>query len=120
MIATLIGMLIDAGIAGGRVHPVRVPQGALWPSISVSTVALTPIYVSEGEAGMSTARVQVDVYATTFVEANAVARDVQTALSGSNDAPFENIQLDAEVSTFENETPYLFRVIQDYTILKRP
>jgi hypothetical protein len=86
----------------------------------VNTVSFTPLYASEGEVGLSGGRVQVDCFAATYAAANTVARAVQTALSGSAESPFANVMLDNEQSLTENDPPYLFRIIQDYTILMTP
>jgi len=50
------------GPVGGRIFPRQLPDATAYPAIVVTKVSGNPFYQNGQEAGVSTARVQVDCY----------------------------------------------------------
>jgi hypothetical protein len=97
-----------------------LPQGEAVPAIVLNKIDGLPEYSDEGEAGLSSARIQIDSYADTYAAAKSVARAVKALLSG---ASFEQdrIKFDTfiedEQDSFEEATgpDRRFRVRLDIT-----
>lgn len=69
-----------AAIVGDRIYPLTIPQGETLPVITYSVVA-TDEDNQEGDAAtLARARLQLDCWATTYKQANDLARAVRLAL----------------------------------------
>jgi hypothetical protein len=125
--AIITRLLDDAGVSAlvaARVFGGRRPQGSDLPSITLTRVAGSPVYVDEGEAGLSKSRIQVDCWGNTYSSAKLVARAAIEALSafhGTIDGQkVENLLLDAERDLSEsgsNVAEYLFRTSLDFFVI---
>jgi hypothetical protein len=119
-------LLTDAGIAalvGSRIAWAARPRRSELPSIALHLISAPRDYTMAGPSGLVNSRVQVDCWALTNAEADAVADAVNTALSGLR-AEVNGVQFQG--AFLENETDYtddasapddvLARVSQDYSI----
>ena len=69
-----------AALVSDRIYPLMIPQGEPLPAITYSVVA-TDEDNQEGDADtLARARVQLDCWATTYKQANDLARAVRLAL----------------------------------------
>ncbi len=71
-----------AALVGSRCEPNRPPQSATWPLLTYSLVSQVNDATNDGAAGPLDARVQVDVWAYTYLEMEAIAEAVIAALHG--------------------------------------
>ena len=59
------------GLVDGRIYPVVAPQGTDPPYVTYQRVSGAPEHHHGGNAGVSRARLQVDVWAATYADAKA-------------------------------------------------
>lgn len=123
LIARLLADAPVAAIAGTRVYPGARPQGSALPAIVVNTISGAPVYDDQGEAGLFSARVQVDAWATTYTAAKLLARAVKNCLSGfvgdQGAIAFRNVLVEVERDlreTGSNESQYEFRTGIDFIV----
>lgn len=78
------------------------------PAIVLHLIDSIPEYADDGEAGLFSSRVQVDVWAMTFREAMEASRAVKTRVSGvketAGDTEFQGIYIEDEQTSFEEST----------------
>lgn len=77
-------LLADAGVAalvGPRIRPGFLAQGEGTPALVVNKISGAPMVTMGGPAGLAEARMQVDCYAATWLQAEALADAVKAALS---------------------------------------
>lgn len=124
--ALIARLLADAGvaaIAATRVYPGARPQGSALPALVLNTISGAPVYDDQGEAGLFSARVQIDSWAATYTAAKLLARAVKNCLSGfvgvQGAIAFRNVLVDVERDlreTGSNEAQYEFRVSIDFIV----
>lgn len=93
------------------------PQGLGWPGIVLTMVDDFVGLTLDGVAGVSSARVQVDIYAVTFVEARALAASVDSQLQAYRGGVFRKIfrmSRRAGRDTQSEEAP--IRISADYSV----
>lgn len=108
-----------AGIAGGRVHWVRAPQGAPRPYVVLSLVSSPQLYTMQGQGSLTQTRVQADVYAETYSTARTVSRAIISLLSGYRGGRFQGVFIDSErdlPAADAGDVSQLFRVSLDLII----
>jgi hypothetical protein len=112
-----------AAIAAGRVFPGSRPQGSALPAAVLARVSGAPLYADDGEAGLETARIQIDCWAATYGEAKTLARAVTACLSGFDGTVgptvFQFIELDSERDLREGGSgaaDYPFRTALDFLV----
>lgn len=71
-------------LVGDRVYPVVAPESPTAPYATYQRVAAVPQNVMAGNGGesLTNTRLQIDVYATTYGEAQAKAEAIKAALRG--------------------------------------
>ncbi len=94
---------VTALVPAARINWRRHPQGAAWPGIVLRVISDRDAYALATTTNMATARVQVDVWAESVAEAEAVAQAVRTALGGYRDATFARIELAGARDTHDPE-----------------
>src|SRR6056297_2968858 len=86
MEAAIIQLLLDAagvtGLVGTRVYPTARPQGSAFPAVVVTRIGGAPEYASDGETGLQSGRVQIEVFGATYTSTLAVRNAMKTDLSG--------------------------------------
>jgi len=113
-----------AAIVGDRIYPLTIPQGEPLPVITYSVVA-TDEDNQEGDADtLARARVQLDCWATTYKQANDLARAVRLALptttgaigSGTNRVEGVSIiPIETGRQLYEPDTGY-YRVMLEFYV----
>ncbi len=86
--SALEGNAALAALVGARIYEAPLPQAKVdeagaWPAISYQLIGpgVAPTDL-EGEAGLASIRIQVDCWAATSAEVDAVSRAVRKALNG--------------------------------------
>ena len=96
------------------------PRDAALPGVVLYLVSENNGHThNQGANRATTARVQIDVFATTFGQAKTLARSIKTRLDGYNAAPFDGIFFDsARDLNEEGETgdARIFRTSQDFHV----
>jgi hypothetical protein len=108
-----------AGVAGGRRHWGRAPQGVALPYVVMQRISGIRDYVTSGPSGYVQSRVQFDVYAEKYDAAKAVARALVAALSGHSGGTIQGVFIDSErdlPASDTGEVSHLFRVSIDAAI----
>jgi hypothetical protein len=123
LLALLLASAGIAGIVGTRIYPNSLPQGVVLPAISVTVAGKQPVYADDGEAGLTSARVQVECWALSYGAAKALARAVTDALSAfdgpAGDIEFQFITLGDERDFREggsNAAEYRYDVQLDFDV----
>lgn len=102
-----------SALVGERVYPIRLPQKATLPAIAYSRVSSPPTRTHSGRGTLEHPRYQLDCWAATYLEAEALAAAVIQALDGQR---WGNVSLaENEIDDADPETG-LFRRIVDVTI----
>lgn len=126
MIADLVGLMEDhsgiGAICGDRIYPLVLPQKPELPAITYQTISAVRSYHMQGEDGLPAYRVQIDAWASTMADADALGVQVRDCLSGfkgdADGTEMRGIFFDTERSFYESE-PKLYRVSQDFIVWYR-
>lgn len=94
-----------------RVYPVVAPDTPVVPYMVYSRINTNSENVLSGSSGLANTRMQIDVYAKTYTQAQAIARQVDALMAGWSN---QNISVMAQ-DLFE-EPVKLHRVIMDFSI----
>lgn len=112
-----------AAIVGTRIYPGARPQGSALPAIVINNISGSPVYDDQGEAGLFSARMQVDSWGLTYSAAKLLARAVKNCLSGfvgtQGAIDFRNVLVEVERDlreTGSNEAQYEFRTGIDFIV----
>lgn len=123
IIAKLLATSGVTALVSQRVYPGRRPQASALPAIDIANISGAPIYTDQGEAGLSTARVEINCWGTTYTSAKQVSRAVTAALSAffgdAGGVTFQYILKDAERDFSEggsNAAEYLYRTNLDFLV----
>lgn len=98
-----------------RITPMPLPQGSTLPAITYWLISTPREYVQTGRAGLARARVQIDVWASTYLEAQTVAEAVVTAFDGWHDTLGNVAFVEGPRDGYETDTK-LYRKLLDVTI----
>ena len=102
------------GLAAGRIFPDFAPVGTLPPFITYQAVGGRTINYQTGETPDKTnARVQINVWANTRLQASALGAAVEDAIRGTTSLQPE--VLTGRVATFDEETTYR-GTMQDFSL----
>lgn len=96
-----------------RIYPLIMPQGCVKPALVYTVVNSNDNQVADGSVPSESTRIQIDVYATTYIEAKNIKNEVKAALYLFRPIPQELNSRDA----LEEEVG-LFRQIIDFKIRK--
>lgn len=112
-----------AGIStliSARVYPAPIPQNPTYPLVTYQKISGPRDYVMGNQSGLVRARFQLDTWAETYGECEALADQVRLALSnysGTSDTiTIDWIALDNEQGPLYDDDADLQRCIQDYMI----
>lgn len=78
---------LSALVDGTRVYPVVLPQATDFPAVTYQVITEQRDYKQEGDDSVPTRRVQVDLWANTYDETEALYNALRQ-LSGTNHVPF--------------------------------
>ncbi|MFZ2738090.1 MAG: DUF3168 domain-containing protein [Burkholderiaceae bacterium] len=101
-------------LAGGEVYALVAPQDARYPAIIYTPVDQAHVMALDGPNAMRRARVQVDAYARTYLEALSLQDQVLQALLADTDKVAD---VRMSLTEFEEEAR-LYRVSVDYTYFR--
>jgi hypothetical protein len=76
---------ISAAVGGSRIHPTVLPQGTNGPAVPAcvyNVISEQTDHTTEGASGLVMVRMQVDCYAATPNEADALARAIKSRIDG--------------------------------------
>lgn len=111
---------IRALISGAVSAPVdwgSRPQGAPYPGVVLTTASGRSGHTFDGPDGMSSSRIQVDVYAERYGEAETLARQIRAALDGYRGGVILGTFRQGERDSRENgEASKPFRISQDFEV----
>jgi hypothetical protein len=94
-----------------NIHPLVAPQGTLLPYVTYQRVANTVNNVLTGPPSIDNVRMQIDVWASTYAEAQSLAKSLITAMQAWTVQNF----LINEYDLYEQEVQ-VFRVLIEYSI----
>jgi hypothetical protein len=110
-------------VVGSRINPLRLPQGSAFPAITLHVISNVPHMSKSGPSKTDFARVQVDVYGTTYQSVYQTAELVRTALQIATPGTFnavtvQVIEYDGEIEMVEDQAGFagVYHVSQDYII----
>lgn len=123
IISRLLNDVSVSGLVSNRVFPGIRPQGSKLPAVVLNVIDGAPLYVYEGEVGLSEARLQVDCWGKTYTSAKNTARAVKDSLSAFvgtvGSQTFHFIYIDDERDLTESgsgQEEYPFRVSLDVIV----
>ena len=129
MVAKLKGMAAVSALIGTRLWPIRAPQGQSQPYIVYRMVDMVPINHAAGTTSSNYMRIQLDLCATTYDGAKALAvavkgdedEETPTGLSGWVDPDSRVWHLEMEQEDIGSDipgrdSPEVFRVMQHYIV----
>jgi hypothetical protein len=80
---------VSAAVGGSRIHPTILPQGtngAAVPAVVWNVISEATDHHMQGASGLVMVRMQVDAYAATPDEADALARAIKDRIDGASGA----------------------------------
>lgn len=103
-------------LVGSRIYPKTAPQGTPTPYITISVVTDVPANSFTGRPAnlLVTARVQVDCYSSSYLEARRVADEVNLVVADLTRPDLSAVR-EASRDLFENETE-LHCISSDYSV----
>jgi hypothetical protein len=132
--AHLVASAVVAGLAGPRIYPSRLPQKPTLPAVVYNVVSPGKLHSHDGglNSKLARPRIQVDVWAVTYDEAQTLMEAIETALGGyvgpagtSNDRIEGAFVEDGGAGDHDEETPQLpdgskpFRASRDFFVWHR-
>ena len=114
--AAIIGNAAAAALLGTRVFPNRRPQASPFPLAVYSIISDVPYNSLNGTAQtrLSRARLQIDIYAKTYIEAQQVAQAVDDVVANLS-SPDLSGDRETTRDLYDNEAE-LHRVSTDYIV----
>jgi hypothetical protein len=98
-------------IAGTRIGPLKRTQDTLLPAITLIRSDVNPITGLSGSHNLDEERIQVDIWAETYAEADALARACRTAMQAATHV------YQGEFDGYEPDTsPGVYRITQEYSV----
>ena len=107
----------DGGISAliaTRFHWLQLPEQVTYPATRYLVVSRNPNTAHDGDTGLQTVTVQIDVIAENDSDAEAVADAFKSALNGFKSPPLSGFMTN-EFDSFE-EADNLWRVTQEYLV----
>lgn len=112
----LVAATAVTALVGAKIYPDVAPQGTLPPFVVLTVPSDVPVNSVDGtaESRLHTARVQIDAYAATRLQATEVA-DACAAVVGNLAAPELSATEDGRRNLYDDETQ-LRRVSMDFMV----
>lgn len=107
----LTTLLSGATTAGLQVYPLTAPDQTVAPYITYQTVSANSENVLSGGSGLINTRMQIDVYSGSYLQARAIAAQVDVLMTGWS---VQNISQPSQ-DLYEDPVK-LFRVLLEYSI----
>lgn len=107
-------------LVGTRIYPLILPQDAILPAITYARVSTERESAFVTDPGLSTARIQVDIWATSALNGMAISEKVRVALhryrGTITSVTIEESHIDNEILMYEPETE-IYHIVLDFSIL---
>ena len=125
LVAFLLATSTLQSLVGARISWGLRDQGSLLPAIAMHVISGAPLYSDGGEeVKITDKRVQIDCWGLSYASAKAVARAVQTALSGVARFTYMGVIFQAIWTELEQDfvelgmgaEPILFRTSLDFQL----
>ena len=118
--AAVRDLLVTAQTAlGPRIYPLTAPPEAARPFAVMTRVSTVRDQALDGPGGLARARLQLDIYAATVLQARSISTAVRAALDGFSGAAsgvtIHRIALDGEQEQFDAPGD-LYRTILDLLV----
>jgi type IV pilus biogenesis protein CpaD/CtpE len=111
MLETFTALVSGATDAGDRIYPQVAPDGVARPFIVYQRINTNTENVLSGSSGLKNTRLQVDVFATTYSQAQQIALAIENLMASWSTPNVSIVSQDI----FEDEVK-LHRVMTDYSI----
>lgn len=111
MLEDFTALLAGATDAGERIYPQVAPDGVTRPFIVYQRINTNTENVLSGSTGLKNTRLQVDVFANTYSQAQQIAAAIESLMSGW---ATQNVSILSQ-DFFEDEVK-LHRVMTDFSI----
>lgn len=82
LIDHLLGVSALKALVDTRIYPVRMPQGAALPLITVQRISTTQLQPHDEMSQLPEARMQINCYAETFEAVKSISAAISNALDG--------------------------------------
>lgn len=120
-IYSILSTNIDViALVSTRIYPLLLPQDAPLPAITYARVSTERESAFVTDPGLSTARIQVDIWATSALNAMAVSEKVRSALHRYRgtiaSVTIEESHIDNEIAMYEPDTE-IYHMVLDFLIL---
>lgn len=115
----VFAILDGAGVAGGRITPILLPQDAALPAVTYETVSTVPMPALDGAVGRATTRIRLHCWGETYADARATAAAARAALDDTTGTvagcAIGWARCEIEADLYEDATR-THRVVLDYLI----
>ena len=75
-------MPLLAALVTARIYPIYLPESATLPAITYQIISKSDVNTADGPVGLVTQRIQFTCFATTYIDAIALATAVRAAIGG--------------------------------------
>ena len=107
-------------LVGTRIYPLVLPQDATLPAITYARVSTERESAFVTDPGLSTARIQVDIWGISALSVMAVSEEVRSALHRYRgtiaSVQIDESHIDNEILMYEPETE-IYHIVLDFMIL---
>lgn len=103
-------------MVSGRVYPIMLPQGCALPAISYQRVSTDHVVSLDGYCQLERVRIQIDVLASTYAGAKALATQAMRAMNSTS--LFKCVP-DSQIDMLENDES-TYRVSMDFVVWNSP
>lgn len=108
-------------LCGTRIYPLLLPDAPTLPAVTYQTISSVSGYTNDGQTDATKARIQMDVWAQSYMVAKSLAeaiRHVLDAYSGTlpDGTEVGNILRDNSTDLYE-EQAFLYRVQTDWLVI---
>lgn len=110
-----------AGLIGGRIYPLKLPQQPTYPALTYNRVSGPRLHDLQGSARRAMPRITINSWAEDYDVALVLAQAVRLCLDGfigRLTTLQATIRIENEIDLFEDEagTGGVYRILQDYMI----
>lgn len=107
----LVTLLSGATDAGAQVSPLTAPDGTVAPYITYQRISANSENVLSGSSGVVNTRMQIDVYADSYAQAQTIAAQVDALMAAWS---VQNVSVLSQ--DIYEDLVKLYRISQDYSI----
>jgi hypothetical protein len=109
-------LLVEANTkAKTRVHPIKLPQNPVYPSITYSRVSTQRLVSHDGDSNLIKARLQISLWAARYEDAKELAAEVTQLLQCLKADPIQVIFMTNEIDLYDDKVK-VYQIAQDYEV----